>query len=265
LYVLSLFVCAGTGVGCAVGKVAPGAFVVCVAWQLGLTLLGNFVFWTGIFGKVLLSGPQDKPVVALTFDDGPDEVTTPRVLEVLEKHGAKATFFVMGQKAEQCPQLVARLTACGHQIENHSHRHSWGTAFFRASTLVRELSQATRAIVSAGAKTPHYFRPPAGILSPPIAAAARTHGLTLCGWSKKARDGWKGVTVEQAVGRLSSALRPGAILLLHDAWERPDERRTPIAPLVLERLLPMLAERGLSAVTLHELLDRGPGPEHDGF
>lgn len=223
--------------------------------QLLLTLCGNFVFASGIFGRVLCAGPTDRPVLALTFDDGPDPHTTPAVLEVLERHGAKATFFVIGERAGQHPEVIARMVSASHQVENHTQRHAHLTAFFSKQRLVQELSLAQQTICAAGAPSPRFFRPPAGVLSPPVAFAARRLGLTLVGWSKKARDGWSCQTVEAATERLSRALRPGAILLLHDARENTGTKtREPIAPKVLERLLPMLLARGLRAVTLDELL-----------
>lgn len=224
---------------------------------LGLIVLGNFVASSGVFGKVLIAGPTDRPHVALTFDDGPDPETTPLVLDVLEKYGARATFFVIGERAMRHPGLIRRLIDAGHQVENHSHRHSWATAFGPTPKLVREFGQAQAAIRDAGGKLPRYFRAPIGILSPPIVAAAQTLGLTIVGWTAKARDGWASTSVDAACRRLAGSLRPGAILLLHDAGEQLDATqaaRPTIAPQVLAELLPMLAARGLSAVTLDELL-----------
>lgn len=235
------------------------------AWCLGLSLLlrgglvciGSFVAGSGVFGQVLLSGPSDRPLVALTFDDGPDPLTTPRVIELLAKHGAQATFFVIGERAARHPELISRLLAAGHQVENHSQRHSWATAFGPVGRLVAEFSQAQQSIVDAGSGKPRFFRAPIGILSPPIIAAVWRLDLQLVGWSAKARDGWASTTVSAALSRLEPALRPGAILLLHDGSERLSDQSTTrptIAPEILEQLLPQLLTRGLRSVTLDELL-----------
>ncbi len=220
--------------------------------------IGSFVARSGVFGRILMSGPTDRPLVALTFDDGPDPLTTPRVLDLLARYGAQATFFVIGERAAAQPALIARLVAAGHQVENHSQRHSWATAFGPVARLVADFSQAQQSIVDAGAAPPRFFRAPIGILSPPIIAAVQRLGLQLVGWSTKARDGWASTTVEAALARLEPALRPGAILLLHDGSEQRSNQvmtRPTIAPAVLEQLLPLLLKRGLRSVTLDELLD----------
>jgi peptidoglycan/xylan/chitin deacetylase (PgdA/CDA1 family) len=239
-------------------KLAP---LLWLAISLGLRavliVVGSFVSSTGIFGRVLLSGPPNRPLLALTFDDGPDPSTTPKVLEVLARHGILATFFVIGERAARHPELMRRLVEAGHQIENHSHRHSWATAFGPQSRLSREFALAQQAIVTAGAPPPRYFRAPIGILSPPIVAAAHKLQLEIVGWSAKARDGWASTSVGDAVSRLERALKPGAILLLHDGAEQLSAQqpaRATIAPDVLEQLLPLLQARGLRAVTLDALL-----------
>lgn len=257
LYHLCALLCLVGLVGWLKQWFSPLWFALAVGLRLVLVLLGNFVPQSGIFGRVLLAGPTDKAQVALTFDDGPDPATTPKVLALLAQHQARATFFVIGERAARHPALIRRIVEAGHQVENHSLRHSWATAFGPSPKLYREFSQAQAAIVDAGGKTPRYFRAPIGILSPPIASAAAALGLTIVGWSAKARDGWASTTVDSAYQRLSSALAPGAILLLHDAAEvlsSEQASRGTIAPAVLERLLPTLAKRGLKAVTLDELL-----------
>ena len=238
---------------------APGSwFGLSLLLRAVLIGLGSFVSRSGIFGRVLWSGPTDRPLVALTFDDGPDPLTTPRVIDLLARYGVQATFFVIGERAAEHPALISRLVAAGHQVENHSHRHSWATAFGPVARLVADFSQAQQSIVGAGAAQPRFFRAPIGILSPPIMEAVERLGLQLVGWSAKARDGWASTTVEAALARLEPALQPGAILLLHDGSERRSNQvttRPTIAPEALEQLLPLLRTRGLRAVTLNELLN----------
>jgi peptidoglycan/xylan/chitin deacetylase (PgdA/CDA1 family) len=179
---------------------------------------------------------------------------------VLARAGVRATFFVIGERAARHPELIAEMARAGHQIESHSHRHSWWTAFTPRRRLAGELRQAQAAIARASGRSPRWFRAPIGVLSPEVVAAARQVGLRLCGWSCKARDGLARTSVDAALARLGRGLRPGAILLLHDAAEPGVAGRTPIAPAVLERLLPLLAGRGLRAVTLDELLHDEPLP-----
>lgn len=234
----------------------------CGLWLI-LSHVGSFHAPSGIFGPTLLHGPGARPLVALTFDDGPDPETTPKVLQLLARHGARATFFVIGERAARHPEVLTAIARAGHQIESHSYHHSWWTAFTPRSRLAAELAAAQSAIAAASGRPPRWFRPPIGILSPEVVAAARQAGLRLCAWSCKARDGLAGTSVAAALARLRAGLEPGAILLLHDAAEaRPGPPRSapPIAPAVLAALLPELARRQLRAVTLDELLGLPPGP-----
>jgi peptidoglycan/xylan/chitin deacetylase (PgdA/CDA1 family) len=196
------------------------------------------------------------------------------VLQVLAQHGVRATFFVIGQRVALYPEVVAAIARAGHQIESHSFRHSWWTAFTPRRRLAAELQVAQEIIAAACGRAPRWFRAPIGILSPEVVAAAQQVGLRLCGWSCKARDGLAGTSAGAALSRLLGGLRPGAILLLHDAPEsvapaaaptlpsaaapslRP--QHVPVAPAVLEQLLPELARRQLRAVTLDELLGATP-------
>src|SRR5262249_7985329 len=138
----------------------------------------------------------------------------------------------------------------GHALGNHSYAHARTSPFWSVARLRADLDQATALLASAGSPT-RWYRAPVGIVSPPVAAAARAAGLTLVGWTATARAGVAGTDRDTALRRLRSSLRPGAILVLHDAAERDD--RTPIAPQVLPRLLDELEQRGLRSVTLDEL------------
>lgn len=253
-----VLLCAAAVLLRSLGQPVPGsALGALFALLFAAIALGNFYPPSGIFGRPLLRGSPSRPLVALTFDDGPDPVSTPAVLAVLRRHGAKATFFVIGERAGRHPELLGQLAAEGHQIENHSLRHSWATPFLPRAQLAAELAETQRLIERACGRAPRWFRPPIGILSPPVAAAARRVGLSLCGWSCKSRDGLGSTGVAEALGRLRGGLLPGAILLLHDAAE--GGARTPVAPLVLEQLLPLIQERGLRPVTLDELVGTDAG------
>lgn len=268
---------------------APGPWSLCLGlgglW-LVLAHLGSFYAPSGVFGPTLLHGPGTRPLVALTFDDGPDPETTPKILQLLSRYGARATFFVIGERAAHHPEVLAAIARAGHQIESHSYHHSWWTAFTPRFRLAAELRAAQSVIAAASGRPPRWLRPPIGILSPEVVAAAQQVGLRLCAWSCKARDGLARTSVAVALSRLRAGLRPGAILLLHDAPAPPARPRStrpapagqgprsghhdaapgrsptgpvPIAPAVLEVLLPELAARNLRAVTLDELLEpEGP-------
>lgn len=245
------------------------ATVACVAlgratpwWALGaiagalLIAVGSGVFLqgAGLFARPILAMRPERAAgrVALTFDDGPHATHTREVLDLLDAHGHRATFFVIGARAAGEPALLDELVARGHRLGNHSFHHSHATPILPVAQLAEELARAQALLSRSGGAAPRWFRAPVGLLSPRVVAAAERAGLELVGWSATARDG-VGTTVDEAAARLVRALLPGAILVLHDGAERAE--RAPIAAAVLARLIPELAARGLRSVTLDELLN----------
>jgi peptidoglycan-N-acetylglucosamine deacetylase len=222
---------------------------------VGSILGGVFSLGAGLFARPILAvdARLAGPRVALTFDDGPDEEETKKVLEILDARGQRGTFFVIGRKAEASPSLLAEMIARGHQLANHSYAHSWATPFRHPRALAGDLTRAQEILQAAGERA-RWFRPPIGLLSPRVAAAAAQAQLSLVGWTATARDGRRSTTVEQAARRLIAALEPGAILVLHDAAERGG--RAPIASAVLPLVLDAMTARGLTSVTLSELGDK---------
>jgi peptidoglycan-N-acetylglucosamine deacetylase len=190
--------------------------------------------------------------LALTFDDGPDPVHTRAVLDLLDSRGHRATFFVIGARGERHVDLLDEIVRRGHGLGNHSYRHSWATPALPVRRLVADLERAQATLRRVG-PAPRWFRPPIGIVSPRIAAAARRTGLTLVGWTASARDGTR-TDPGRALRRLLRVARPGAILALHDAAEHGTHE--PAVRRLLPPLLDALDARGLRSVTLDELLGR---------
>jgi peptidoglycan/xylan/chitin deacetylase (PgdA/CDA1 family) len=205
----------------------------------------------GVFGTVYARGPAERAELALTFDDGPSPETTPRVLALLEQHGARATFFVVGSKARAHPTLVRAIAAAGHAIGVHGHVHDPLYALRSARFVERDLARACAAVAEATGVVPRLFRPPIGFVSSAVAVAAERHGLTLVGWTVRTLDGFSGTAPERVLARATAALERGAILLLHDAAARDD--RVPPGLAVLPELLTRVRQRGLEAVTVDAL------------
>lgn len=226
--------------------------VAALAMLLALVLAGVFLPRLGVFARPILAGPDDGARIALTFDDGPDERETRRILDLLDAAGHRATFFVIARRAQARPQIVREIVARGHALGNHSLDHAYTTPFRRADRLARDLIEAGGILQRIAGCTPRWFRPPVGLISPPVAEAARRSSLELVAWSAAARDGRGGARPDRCLARLRRGLRPGAILLLHDAAERG--RQAPIAARILPQLLDELRRRGLQSVTLDELL-----------
>lgn len=153
----------------------------------------------------------EEPLAALTFDDGPHPEETPRVLEVLARHGARATFFMVGSRAAAHPELVAQVAAAGHAIGNHTYDHLPMPETPRLERL-RQLARTRRAL---GRHDGRLFRPPFGGQSYGSRADALLLGYEVVAWTMHGED-WAGHDSATILGRLERQLRPGAIVLLHD-------------------------------------------------
>jgi peptidoglycan/xylan/chitin deacetylase (PgdA/CDA1 family) len=219
---------------------------------LGLAALGiAFPRWQ-MFGDAWTHVPTAGRRVALTFDDGPDPRTTREILAVLERYGARASFFVIGNKVALFPEVAREIHAAGHVLGVHGHVHAWLHALGTPSAVAKDIERARDAVMAAAGVRPRWFRPPLGIVSPRTAAGARRAGVEIVLWSVKARDGWRSTEPSRALERLLAGVEDGAILLLHDAAEGGDF--VPASVALLPRLLEELARRGYSAVGLDELL-----------
>lgn len=184
--------------------------------------------------------------VALTFDDGPDPDVTPKVLELLDRHQARASFFVIGEKAAAHPELVREIVRRGHSVENHSLRHSGFFGFFGLRALRREIAAAQDTVAGITGEAPAFFRSPMGIRNPMLDPVIAALGLQYVTWTRRGFDTVAG-DPQTVLARLKRGLRAGDILLLHD---RKTAHRTPPVLSVLPGLLDTLHAAGLKPVSL---------------
>jgi peptidoglycan/xylan/chitin deacetylase (PgdA/CDA1 family) len=188
---------------------------------------------------------------ALTFDDGPDPVFTPQVLETLARHGAHATFFMLRPSVLAHPALARRVLENGHEIGNHGDLHLPPPLIPRA-WLARELERGERAIVATTGVTPRFFRPAFGVIR-----RAQTSWLATRGYRVVTGDVYPGDPdrpgIEVLTQRVTSRLGAGSIVILHDgcAWVRMDRSQTVAA---LERILTWADAQGLRGVSVDGLL-----------
>lgn len=200
-------------------------------------------------------GPATRRAVALTFDDGPDPASTPRVLETLDGFGARATFFLIGARAEQHPEIVRAIADAGHEIGSHTytHRHLWLLPPGRTRD---EMNRAAETLAAITGMPVRYFRPPWGKFNLAAYRHAKRLGQRRVLWSLRP-EGWRPAPDAQAIVRaVNRRLHPGAIIDLHDAAHAPGR---PIhTAQALPAILSMLATRGYRCVTLSELLDASP-------
>ncbi|MHB1548935.1 MAG: polysaccharide deacetylase family protein [Acidimicrobiales bacterium] len=238
------------GAGAVVGAAAVGQ------WVPSVVALGQWTTWRAVPGGWCRWRGQGAGV-ALTFDDGPDPVWTPVVLDVLARLGLPATFFCLGSHVDAWPGLVGTVVEAGHAVGTHGyhHRHHLGRPPW---WVVRDLDASLAALDRVGVQ-PRWFRPPYGQVSGPTLVAARSHRLELALWSAWGRE-WAAPDAGAVATRLLASLVPGAIVLLHDSdrLSRPGS-----VARMLDALGPLADEldrRGLAAVTLDELVSPAGSP-----
>jgi peptidoglycan/xylan/chitin deacetylase (PgdA/CDA1 family) len=187
----------------------------------------------------------NSPHLALTFDDGPSDVTE-EILNLLAPTPHKATFFLIGKRAEERPDVVKKILAQGHAIGNHTYTHSPRLGFLSAGKVEDEIRRCDSVLYSISGKTPRFYRPPFGVTNPSIAKALKRTGHRVMGWSIRSLD-TQIQDPEKIFSRIAPRLGPGEVVLLHDTTAR--------CVLVLQRLLPELEKRNLRSITLEELHD----------
>jgi peptidoglycan/xylan/chitin deacetylase (PgdA/CDA1 family) len=215
-----------------------------------------FLVGTPFFSRPVTRVKTDEPVVALTFDDGPDPDFTGEILEILAAHGARATFFVTAANAQKYPDIVRAAVAGGHDVGNHSTRHRHLLSLLPFRNQYEDIRTAQWVIERATGILPRLYRPPMGYKTPETFRAAARLGLSVCGWDVKSLD-----TVMTDPDRIAdlvvSRARRGSIILLHDSGSlkgRPADRRATVR--ALPRIIAGLKEKGLGSVTLTDLMKR---------
>jgi peptidoglycan/xylan/chitin deacetylase (PgdA/CDA1 family) len=197
-----------------------------------------------------------QPIASLTLDDGPHPEFTPRVLDILEKHGAKATFFMLGESASKYPEVVKKVAEAGHAIGNHSWNHPLLPSTESRLHRMRQMWACAKTIAPYGAKL---FRPPYGAHDRKIRFDALILGYTIVLWSDSAQD-WIPQGSEEIAQKIVNKIRPGSIFLLHDAIYKShlQETQWDREPMIsgLEKALTKLNQK-IRFVTVPELLQAG--------
>lgn len=191
--------------------------------------------------------------IAITIDDGPDPEVTPRVLEILDKHGAKASFFCIGARAARYPELCREIAARGHAVENHSQSHSHYFSLFGPRRVERELQDAQDTLSDITGQLPRFFRPTAGLRSPLLDPVLSRLDLHLASWTRRGFDTRDG-DPDSVAAKLLHGLGEGDILLLHDGNAARSSTGEPVILNVLPTLLQTATAAGLRCVTLRSTL-----------
>jgi peptidoglycan/xylan/chitin deacetylase (PgdA/CDA1 family) len=175
-----------------------------------------------IFGRVLIAG-RDANEIALTYDDGPNDIATEALLEVLAEFEVRASFFLIGSFVRQRPQIVRAIAGAGHLVGNHTMTHPW-LAWQSAARIREELAGCNAALEDALGKPVHYFRAPHGARRPYVMRAARELGLTTVQWNIMPGD-WKPIGADEITARMvrgvaeNQRVRRGSNIVLHDGGD----------------------------------------------
>jgi peptidoglycan-N-acetylglucosamine deacetylase len=204
----------------------------------------------GVFGRSCWRGSQTRPVIALTFDDGPSEGTG-QLLEILERYGVSATFFQCGANVDRLPAAAREVAAAGHEIGNHSYSHP--LLCFRSPRFIDdEVARAQDAIRRHTNTGPVWFRAPFGVRWPGVDTAQRKQGLTGVMWTVIGYD-WNR-TADAVVKRVANRVANGAIICLHDGRELRAKPEIGATVEAVRRLVPQLLDRGFTFETVTRLL-----------
>jgi peptidoglycan/xylan/chitin deacetylase (PgdA/CDA1 family) len=234
---------------------APAA----LAGVTAATIYGAVYPRAQLFGPTICytSSPRQ---LAITFDDGPNPSITPQFLDLLDRHQARATFFLIGRYARECPHLVREISVRGHVIGNHTQTHP--NLFWLGPAQIRdELRRCQDAVANASVAPPKWFRPPFGLRNPALAGAARAFDLRVVMWSLIPGD-WYAQTGEWLIDRMEPIAShakdttpqtvSGDVLCVHDGSHRGQNADRTHTLAALEYWLPRWHDLGLEFVTIEE-------------
>lgn len=224
-------------------------------WTYALLVLGWFL--TTLFGSFFIGWNyhlqslhshknSEDNWVSITFDDGPNPEFTPKVLRLLKEHGAKATFFCIGQHIKNHPKIMKQILADGHSVGNHTYSHSKFFGFFNSEKVTDELRKTISIVKDLTGLNMYLYRPAFGVTNPQIEKAVSDLGLHSIGWSVRSLDTTPR-SANSVFNRIATKVSKGDIILLHDTSEKT------IA--VLERLLVFLRKKNLQSVPVERLLE----------
>ncbi len=222
------------------GIIAAVVIIICISIiSLGVLRM-QMSFFSDNICKIPISGNW----VALTFDDGPHPETA-RLLDILDQHEVKASFFCIGKEVEKYPEIVARIVRDGHSIGSHTFSHSWKYTFGSFTRVMNEIRNGIESIARITGEKPQLFRPPFGITNPIIGHAIKANRLKSIGWNIRTYD----TTLKNGndlFQKIANLLQPGVIILMHD--------RLKLTVDTIPRILEEIRKRGLTPITLDEAL-----------
>jgi peptidoglycan/xylan/chitin deacetylase (PgdA/CDA1 family) len=219
---------------------------------MALCMAAPFIPTCSFFLPVISRGTCGRKAVALTFDDGPDPLTTPELLRLLKKHRVSGTFFVTGQRVVRYPHLTKDIMAHGHSLANHSFHHDMLGAFRSTATMQHEIGATQRALKDLGIIALAY-RPPMGITSPRLRRVMQKEAMFVVNFSCRAWDGGNR-RIRNMSRRILKRVRSNDILLLHENLAEPSRFSHWAGEVDL--ILQGIPEKGLEIISLADLIGR---------
>ena len=233
-------------------------------WAIGAVLLNHAVIATsGLLPRCQWLGPcltrlppaaAARGQISLTIDDGPDPLVTPRGLDLLDAHGARASFFCIGTRAQRFPALCREIVARGHSVENHGQQHLATFSLHGSAWIEREIKTCQQTLLDITGVVPRFFRAPAGLRNPFLDPVLARLDLQLAAWSRRAYDTRDG-NPDSVSRKLLRGLQAGDILLLHDGNAARTASGQAVILETLPRLLNAFDRAGHPSVTLPYAFD----------
>lgn len=208
--------------------------------------------WSSKYPKeVFVQGSLTTKAVALTFDDGPDDVWTPKIASVLRQYNVKATFMCVGRRVQANPLVLQNLVKAGHEIGNHTWNHPNLTKIPIADvkTQIQETGDEIKRVTGV---TPTLFRPPYGALNDAVIQEVQALGYKIVYWNVDSLD-WDKLTGPQTAANVLSHTRPGSIILMHSAGGRGESLADTVE--AIPYIVDSLREEGYTFLTVSKLLD----------
>ena len=220
--------------------------IIIIVWFI-ITSIGSVnISWNYYLKALNKNDTIIKRHVAITFDDGPNNIYTLEVLKLLKRYKAKASFFCIGKNIEMYPKILKEIVNQGHIIGNHTYSHSYLMGFFSKENVINEINCTNKLVEKILGKKMKLFRPPFGITNPSIAKAINEEKKQVIGWNIRSLD-----TIindeKKILNRIKNKISPGSIILLHDTSKKSVN--------VLKQLLIFLYKNNYQSVTVDTLLN----------
>ncbi|OEK09627.1 polysaccharide deacetylase [Flavivirga aquatica] len=220
--------------------------ILVIIWFLITTAGSFFIKWNYHIKSLHSNKIIKENRIAITFDDGPHPEFTPKVLELLKKYNAKATFFCVGKHIDAYPNIFKEIINQGHTVGNHTYTHANNFGFFKTKKVIDELQKTNAVAKQIEGFTMQLYRPAFGVTNPRIKKAIKLIGLQPIGWNIRSLD-TTSRTHKMIFNRITKKLSKGDVILLHDTSLKTIT--------VLERLLLFLQQQNMESVTIDSLFN----------